>query len=229
VLCAIRGATGGPQPLTGAVPIRALPQSRCWRGVHWMYTVSSDPTPSLRRFSCTSNSFFLISHRCGSSTSPSPPIRFLSLAVQRRSARCPLCHRRSQRIHSRYHRTLADLPISGRRVILFVQMPRFHCPTPACPRQIFAERLPDLAAPFARRSQPLRHTLAQVGFALGGEAGFRLAGLLGMPTRPDSLLRLIRAAPCPIRARRASSAWTTGRTSAASATAVLSATWSGTG
>ena len=153
----------------------------------------------------------------------------LSLAVQRRSARCPLCHRRSQRIHSRYHRTLADLPISGRRVILFVQMPRFHCPTPACPRQIFAERLPDLAAPFARRSQPLRHTLAQVGFALGGEAGFRLAGLLGMPTRPDSLLRLIRAAPCPIRARRASSAWTTGRTSAASATAVLSATWSGTG
>ncbi len=121
----------------------------------------------------------------------------LCVAVQRRSIRCPLCHRRSQRIHSRYHRTLSDLPISGRRVVLIVQVRRFRCLAPACPRQIFAERLPDLAAPFARRSQPLQHALTQVGFALGGEAGARLAGYLGMPTSPDSLLRLIRAAPLP--------------------------------
>ncbi len=78
-----------------------------------------------------------------------------------------------------------------------MQVRRFHCPTATCPRQIFAERLPDLAAPFARRSQPLQHALEQVGFALGGEAGFRLAGLLGMPTSPDSLLRLICATSLP--------------------------------
>jgi len=121
----------------------------------------------------------------------------LSLVVQRRSARCPLCHRRSQRIRSRYRRTLTDLPVSGRRVILTVQVRRFRCLAPACPRQIFAERLPDLAAPFARRSQPLQHALAQIGFALGGEAGARLADCLGMSTSPDSLLRLICAAPLP--------------------------------
>ena len=80
----------------------------------------------------------------------------LSLAVQRRSAFCPLCHRHSRRDHSRYHRTLADLPISGRRVVLTVRVRRFRCLAPKCPRQIFAERLPDLAAPFARRSLPLR-------------------------------------------------------------------------
>jgi transposase len=121
----------------------------------------------------------------------------LSIAVQRRSARCPLCGARSRRVHSRYHRTLADLPISGRRAVLIVQVRRFRCLIPACPRQIFAERLPDLAAPFARRSQPLQHALEQVGFALGGEAGARLTRCLGMPTSPDTLLRLIRAAPVP--------------------------------
>jgi transposase len=121
----------------------------------------------------------------------------LSIAVQRRSARCPLCGARSRRVHSRYHRTLADLPISGRRAVLIVQVRRFRCLIPTCPRQIFAERLPDLAAPFARRSQPLQHALEQVGFALGGEAGARLAQRLGMPTSPDTLLRLIRAAPVP--------------------------------
>jgi len=121
----------------------------------------------------------------------------LCVAVRRRSARCPLCHRRSRRVHSRYRRTLTDLPISGRRVVLVVQVRRFRCLTPACLRQIFAERLPDLAAPFARRTQPLQHGLEQVGFALGGEAGARLAQCLGMPTSPDALLRLIRAAPLP--------------------------------
>jgi transposase len=120
-----------------------------------------------------------------------------SVAVQRRSARCPLCHCRSRRVHSRYRRTLIDLPISGQRVILHVQVRRFRCPTASCPRQIFAERLPDLAAPFARRSQPLQAALAQIGFALGGEAGARLAGHLGMPTSPATLLRLIRTAPVP--------------------------------
>jgi transposase len=119
------------------------------------------------------------------------------VAVQRRSARCPLCHRRSQRVHSRYRRTLADLPIGGRRVSLLVRVRRFRCPTASCPRQIFAERLPDLAAPFARRSQPLQAALAQIGFALGGEAGARLAEYLGMPASPATLLRLIRAAPLP--------------------------------
>lgn len=119
------------------------------------------------------------------------------VTVQRRSARCPLCRHRSRRVHSRYHRILADLPISGRRVILQVQVRRFRCPTASCPRQIFAERLPDLAAPFARRSQPLQEALAQIGFALGGEAGARLAEFLGMPVSPATLLRLIRAAPLP--------------------------------
>ena len=121
----------------------------------------------------------------------------LSVAVRRGSARCPLCDVRSRCIHSRYHRTLADRPISGRRVGLRVQMRRFRCLNVACPRQIFAERLPDLAAPFTRRSQPLQHALTQVGFALGGEVGARLAQSLGMPTSPDTLLRLIRAAPLP--------------------------------
>jgi transposase len=121
----------------------------------------------------------------------------ISLASMRRSARCPLCRRRSRRVHSRYHRTLADLPISGRRVILVVRVRRFRCLTSACPRQIFAERLPDLAAPFARRSQPLQQALERVGFAVGGEAGSRLARCLAMPASPDSLLRMIRAAPLP--------------------------------
>jgi len=60
-----------------------------------------------------------------------------------------------------------------------------------------AERLPTLVAPGARRSHPLHAALERIAFALGGEAGARLASALAMPTTPDILLRLIRAAPLP--------------------------------
>jgi len=46
-----------------------------------------------------------------------------------------------------------------------------------------------------RRTRRLAQAQTQVGVALGGEAGSRLAHQLGMPTSGDTLLRLIRATP----------------------------------
>lgn len=121
----------------------------------------------------------------------------LTLAVEGATASCPLCRCDSTRVHSRYRRTVADLPVSGREVTIVAEVRRFRCLAPSCPQRIFAERLPDVAAPYARKSHGLRQALQRVAFANGGEAGARLASQLGMPTSPDTLLRLIRAAPCP--------------------------------
>ncbi len=52
-------------------------------------------------------------------------------------------------------------------------------------------------APHGRWSQGLRRAVQQIGFALGGEGGARLAQALGMRTSPDALLNLIRATPLP--------------------------------
>jgi transposase len=58
------------------------------------------------------------------------------------AAECPLCRRRSARIHSRYVRSVADLPWMGCAVRLELQVRCFFCPNPKCVRQIFTERLP---------------------------------------------------------------------------------------
>src|SRR3954447_7440350 len=58
--------------------------------------------------------------------------------------------------------------------------------------RIFAERL-DIAQPKARRTLRLREIQQQIGLALGGEPGSRLAGRLAMPVSGDTLLRLVRA------------------------------------
>lgn len=113
------------------------------------------------------------------------------------SGTCPLCGRSSIRVHSRYNRTLADLPWHGRAVRLQVQARRFFCDTVSCPRRIFVERLPRIANVHGRTTCRLAETRVWIGFALGGEAGSRLAGRLGMSVSPDTLLRRIRNAPAP--------------------------------
>jgi transposase len=107
---------------------------------------------------------------------------------------CPRCGELSARVHSRYSRTLADLPWQGRAVRIELQVRRFFCLAAPCSRQTFAERLPEVAAVSARTTARLHETHRLIGQALGGEAGARLAAPLGMPASPDTLLRRVRRA-----------------------------------
>lgn len=118
----------------------------------------------------------------------------LTLSARASKADCPLCNKPAQRVQSRYFRTLSDLPISGQRVLLQLRVRRFHCDYPDCSRQIFAERFEALTQPYAQRTDRLNRSLLQIGMVSGGEAGSTLAKKLGMPTSPDTLLRLIKGA-----------------------------------
>src|SRR5690348_9289247 len=62
------------------------------------------------------------------------------------TACCPLCSHLSNRIHSRYRRTLADLPWNRVAVRLHLQVYKFYCDNPYCQRAIFTEPIPELAA-----------------------------------------------------------------------------------
>jgi transposase len=112
-------------------------------------------------------------------------------------AHCPLCDQPSARIHSHYTRLAADLPWNGVAVRLRLTTRRFFCPNDDCQRKIFTERLPELIAPYARRTLRLTEALELIGFALGGEAGARALGGLSMRASPDTVLRVIRAATLP--------------------------------
>src|SRR6476620_8711087 len=61
-------------------------------------------------------------------------IRAVSEATE---VRCPLCGESADRVHSRYERTLADLPWAHFAVRLQIRVRRFFCANLACPREIF--------------------------------------------------------------------------------------------
>lgn len=117
----------------------------------------------------------------------------IHVRAKRRFVPCPDCGEASDRVHSRYSRTLADLPWHGTAVRLRVQTRRFFCPVPECERRIFAERLSGTASRYARRTKRLAASLREVALALGGEAGSRLSRHLSIGVSPDTMLRHIRA------------------------------------
>ncbi len=100
-------------------------------------------------------------------------------------------------MHSRYHRGPADLPSLGCHIQMTLRVRRFYCRNPHCTRRTFAERLPELVRPHARRTVRLAEAQGRVGVAIGGEAGARLLRHLAMPTSADTVLRLIRRVPLP--------------------------------
>ena len=100
---------------------------------------------------------------------------------------CPLCGRSSFRMHSRYRRTVSDLPWHGVSVTLEVHARRFFCDEGSCERRVFCERLPQVAA-YARKTDRLEGALLALVLELGGRAGARLATELGLLVGRDALL-----------------------------------------
>ncbi len=71
------------------------------------------------------------------------------------------------------------------------------CDNVLCKRHIFTERLPSVAAPWARRTMRLADRLTAVGLALGGSAGVRLGRKFGLVACRNTLLSVVRQAPMP--------------------------------
>ena len=107
--------------------------------------------------------------------------------------RCPHCGTASRRVHSRYPRTIADLPCAGRRIELHLTVRRFVCSAAHCRRKIFAERFGDgVVRPMARRTARLDCLVRHLALALGGRPAARFADRLGLPVSNDTLLRTVR-------------------------------------
>ena len=123
----------------------------------------------------------------------------ITLRVQstQTNAPCPLCATPARRIHSAYGRTLADLPWAQYRVCLQLRVRKWFCRNRACHRRIFTERLPSIAAPWARRTLRLAQRLVALGMALGGKAGVRLGHAWDLAVSRHTLLRGLRRQPAP--------------------------------
>src|SRR5262245_43813464 len=112
-------------------------------------------------------------------------------------ASCPVCSCWSAAVLGSYQRSIADLPLADRQVVVHLNVRRFRCRESSCGRKTFVERVPMLAGRYARRTQRLGSDLEFIGLALGGRPGSRLSRRQQKPVSRTTLLRLVRALPEP--------------------------------
>jgi hypothetical protein len=92
---------------------------------------------------------------------------------------CPGCGTGTARVHGYHERTLADVPVDGRRVSVTARLRRMRCPVLGCAVQTFREQVPDLVERYQRRTVRLVGQVSAVASGLGGRAGARLLPALG--------------------------------------------------
>lgn len=110
-------------------------------------------------------------------------------------AACPDCAHWTKRVHSSYLRFPADLPAAGRRAQLALRVRRFFCTALTCDRRTFVEQVPGLTRRHGRVTERLRRAMSEIGLALAGRAGARLAGVMGIASSRTTLLRRVMELP----------------------------------
>ncbi|KPI13387.1 transposase IS204/IS1001/IS1096/IS1165 family protein [Actinobacteria bacterium OV450] len=101
------------------------------------------------------------------------------------------------RVHGYHSRTVRDVPVDGRQVVVRVRIRRLVCPVLGCRRQTFREQVPGLLERHQRRTTRLTGQLSELVKELCGRASARLARSLAVPVSYASALRLLRRVPVP--------------------------------
>jgi transposase len=127
---------------------------------------------------------------------PAAPIT-LALTSTPASPLCPRCTTPAPRLPSDDDRPLADVPWAADRVRVRRRVRTWYGRTPYGRRRSFTERLPTVAAPWARRPRRLTRRLVAVGLAWGGKAGVRLSPRCGLTVSRNALRRVMRRPPLP--------------------------------
>jgi transposase len=124
--------------------------------------------------------------------------RFRLVVHVEQEAACPLCGEVSRSGHSSYCRCLQDFPWQGVSVQLWVTARRFRCRNRWCPRQIFCERLPQVARVYGRQTDRAAEIVRLVGYVAGGLPGQRLLARLSIIISDDTVLRRVRQEPAQV-------------------------------
>ena len=88
--------------------------------------------------------------------------------------------------------------IDKRRCNFELRTRRFYCGASDCRRKVFTERFPNLTVAYGRQTNRHGEVLSRIGYALGGEAGFRLASCFGLESSPDTILRILKQGAGPV-------------------------------
>ena len=103
--------------------------------------------------------------------------------------KCPYCGHMSHRVHSRYIRTISDLSILGRPVIITSEMRKFFCDNTECTKKTFAEQPGNEVFRYRRRTRRCEMAVMRYGLTSSSETARKLLNATGVSISGDTVLR----------------------------------------
>jgi len=110
---------------------------------------------------------------------------------------CPSCGIAANVRHGSYRRSLRDLPVQGPSVTIELTVTRLKCLNQQCPRRTFADAIPNVIGPRARRTSRVSEIVRLLGHSTGGRPSERLLACFGMAVSGDAVLPPLRAEQHP--------------------------------
>jgi transposase len=111
---------------------------------------------------------------------------------------CPGCGVLTARVHGYHERTVTDLPVDARHVVVRVRVRRLACHSEGC-RRTFREQVPGVLARYQRRTPRLTSQIGAVVKELAGRAGARTLTALTVFVSRHTALRALLRLPLPVR------------------------------
>lgn len=118
-------------------------------------------------------------------------VLYLYCVINCSVAKCKYCGAESQSVHSRYVRTISDLPIQNYQVKLVITVPKFFCTNEICCHKTFAYPIP-FAPANSLRTKRLDDYIYQVGMKNSSlEAEKQISGSY-VSVSNNTILRIIK-------------------------------------
>jgi len=108
----------------------------------------------------------------------------------RTEIKCPRCKQGVSKITTYFQRTLQDLPLIDRKLMLDIRLKKFSCENSACSRKIISEQVSELATGKSRRTTRLDEKLIKFALTNTAEGTSRLMKKSNISVSGDTLLRL---------------------------------------
>jgi transposase len=78
-----------------------------------------------------------------------------------KQARCPYCGTDSRKVHSMYMRKLQDLPMQGKKVVIYLTNRKYFCVNEDCGQRTFAQRF-SFFEPSATKTKRLQDEIMRI-------------------------------------------------------------------
>lgn len=102
---------------------------------------------------------------------------------------CPYCGASSSKVHSKYYRTIVDLPVLGKAVTIRMESRKFFCPNEKCKKKTFAEQPGNEVFRYRRRTRRCEILVAKHGLYCSSNKAKALINATGIPLCNTTVLR----------------------------------------